>query len=99
VDLPGELFLSEGRSVAVRIKDIGELGALVLITNLEEPVLEGERAVLEHPIAVEGVVHPDEVRRTPCAVVRVELDFEESGICRTLAVYFDGGMPPEGCGA
>lgn len=96
VDLPGELHLSDGRCVPVRIKNVGELGALVQIRDLEEAVLEGERAVLVHPVAVEGDVRPDEIVRTACAVVRVELDFQERGITRELAVFFDGGIPPEG---
>ncbi|MDA1195310.1 MAG: hypothetical protein O2894_09000 [Planctomycetota bacterium] len=98
VDLAGELFLSEGRSVPVRIKNVGPLGALVQITDLEEAVLEGERAVLDHPASMEtGESTPDDERtRTPCSVVRVELDFQEQGIKRELAVYFDGGPPPDG---
>lgn len=97
VDIPGTLYLSDGRTVRVRIQNVGELGALVQITDLEEPVLEGERAVLQHPVTVEGVVHHGEMVHTACAVVRVELDFEEQGICRELAVYFDGGAKPDGC--
>ncbi len=97
VDLPGELFLSQGRTVPVRIKNVGELGALLQIQDLEEAVLEGERAVLDHPIAVDGVVQPEDRARTACKVVRVELDFEEEGISRELAVFFDGGIAPQGC--
>ena len=97
VDIPGTLYLSDGRAVPVRIQNLGELGALVQITDLEEPVLEGERAVLQHPVTVEGVVHHGEMAQTAGSVVRVELDFEERGICRELAVYFDGGIKPEGC--
>jgi hypothetical protein len=97
VDIPGTLYLSDGREVPVRIQNLGELGALVRITDLEEAVLEGERAVLQHPVTVEGVVHHGEIVRTAGAVVRVELDFEEQGIARELAVYFDGGAKPEGC--
>lgn len=96
VDIPGQLFLSEGRSVSVRIKNIGPLGALVQIADLEEPVLEGERAVLEHPEAGGEPAQTDTLVRTPCAVVRVELGFEAEGISRELAVYFDGGARPDG---
>ena len=88
----GEVRLGAGRRVAVRIRNLGPLGALVQASDLEEAVLEGERALL---------VHPDEdgserTCRTPCAVVRVELEFEEAGVRRELALYFDGGPPPEG---
>lgn len=99
VDLPGELYLSEGRRVPVRIKNVGELGALLQIQDLEEAVLEGERAVLDHPVAVSGTVQAEKRARTVCAVVRVELDFEVEGISRELAVFFDGGIPPRGCAA
>ena len=98
VDIPGELFLSDGRHVPVRIKNLGRLGALVQITDLEEAVLEGERAVLAHPSLEGADEDPDGAPRlrTACAIVRVELDFEAEGICRELAVYFDGGASPEG---
>ena len=100
VDLPGELFLSEGRRVAVRIRNMGGMGAPVQITNLEQPVLEGERAVLDHPVLGDDA-SPEALAAAPrtrsaCAVVRVELDFEERGIMRELAVYFDGGAEPDG---
>ncbi|MHC5011149.1 MAG: hypothetical protein ACYTG6_09390 [Planctomycetota bacterium] len=94
-NLPGTLFLSEGREMPVRILNIGGLGALVSMTDLEEAVLESERAVLEHPLLEQGA--PEEAcGRTPCAVVRVELDFAEAGVARHLALFFDGGAPPEG---
>lgn len=96
VDISGELFLSDGRRVPVKIKNLGRLGALVQITDLEEPVLEGERAVLDHPRMDEDEQDTGERARTPCAIVRVELDFEAEGICRELAVYFDGGPRPDG---
>lgn len=84
----------------VRIRNMGAMGALVQITDLEEAVLEGERAVLDHPV-FEGNATPETLAaaervRTPCAVVRVELDFEVEGVKRELAVYFDGGARPEG---
>ncbi len=102
VDLPGELFLSAGRRVAVRIQNIGRLGALVQITDLEDAVLEGERAVLDHPVLDDETAADlskllDGKRAlTPCAVVRVALDFEATGIHRELAVHFDGGPGPDG---
>jgi hypothetical protein len=95
VDAAGTLFLSEGRRVPVRIRDLGDLGAMVQIVDLEEAVLEGERAVLEHPLLGPGSEHLP-LRRTTGAIVRVELDFLETGILRQLAVFFDGGAPPSG---
>ena len=95
VDAPGMLYLSDARRVEVRIADLGELGALLAITDLEDPVIEGERALLEHPTLEEG--HPGGHRvRTAGRVVRVELDLEASGVVRRLALFFDGGGPPEG---
>lgn len=94
VDLAGALLLSGGRRVPVRIRNIGRLGALLQITDLEEAVLEGERAVLLHPV-MDAADPPAEEVHTPCAIVRVELDFEVEGVKRELAVYFDGGPPPE----
>ena len=100
VDLPAVLFLSEGRSVPVRIRNMGAMGALVQIVDLEVSVLEGDRVVLEHPL-FEANGTPEsfaaaERTRTAGAVVRVELDFEVEGVKRELAVYFDGGAVPEG---
>lgn len=95
VDLPGELFLSHGRRLPVRIVNLGTLGALVTVFDLEETVLEGERVVLGHPVLGEdGSLGAS--ARTPGSVVRVELDFAESGVSRHLAVYFDGGAAPDG---
>jgi len=105
VDLPGELFLSQGRHVPVRILNLGPLGALILVTDLETGILEGERVVLGHPIVGqpdEGdpEVRPDRTVRTAGAVVRVDLEFSgRTGVSRHLAVYFDGGGKPEGCTA
>jgi hypothetical protein len=92
VDLGGVLHLSGGRVVDVRIKNLGQMGALVQVPDLESTVREGDRAVLVHPLL--GAT--SERRASPCAVVRVELDFEGEGVNRELAVYFDGGVPPEG---
>jgi hypothetical protein len=94
VDVPGMLFLAEGRKVPVRIADLGELGALLTVTDLEDPVLEGERALLEHPEVGEGGAGA--LRRTPGRVVRVELDFDSSGVVRRIALFFDGGGAPAG---
>lgn len=104
VDAQGSLFLSEARCIPVRIVNLGQLGALIQIADLEEAVLEGERVVLEHPTLTdpeggEGAPVVGEAARTPGCVVRVDLEFSSSGVSRHLAIYFDGGAPPEGCTA
>ncbi len=96
VDLAGELRLSNGRRVPVRILNLGPLGALLEATDLEEAILEGERALLDHPVLVDA--RPQGQRaETPGSVVRVELEFAAAGVSRHLAIYFDGGARPEGC--
>ena len=95
VDIPGQLFLSGGRRVAVRIQNLGEMGALLAMSDLEEIVEEGDRAVLEHPILKDGRATRKNAR-TAGSVVRVALEFEESGVARYLAVFFDGGGVPAG---
>ena len=95
VDMPGRLFLGQTREITVRVRNIGTLGALLQIADLEEPVFEGERAVLEHPRFTEGRVVQQSACST-CRIVRVELEFEEAGVARQLAVYFDGGPVPDG---
>lgn len=98
MDLPGELFLSHGRCIPVRIENLGQLGALVAAADLEEAVLEGERVVLGHPVL--GDDGPTtETARTAGAVVRVDLEFSDTGVWRHLAVFFDGGSKPEDCAA
>lgn len=96
VDLAGELFLSDARAIPVRIVNLGTLGALLQIVDLESAVLEGERVVLAHPVLGEPEAAP---ARSAGSVVRVDLEFSSSGVSRHLAIYFDGGAPPEGCTA
>lgn len=96
VDLPGELFLVDGRRVEVRIKNLGTLGALVQVGDLEEPVFEAERAVLEHPTIDETGTVGEALVRSACSVVRVDLEFLDEGVMRELALHFDGGVPPAG---
>jgi hypothetical protein len=98
VDVDGTLVLSGGREVPVRIADLGELGALLTLGDLEDPVLEGERALLDHPRVQDGRVTRGR-GRTAGRVVRVELDFEPGGpssgvVVRRIALFFDGGGPP-----
>lgn len=95
VDARGALFLAGGRRVEVQIADLGEMGALLSLSDLEDAVLEGERALLEHPELVAGHAGPH-YRQTAGRVVRVELDFEPEGIVRRVALFFDGGGPPAG---
>jgi hypothetical protein len=95
VEIPARLLLAGGREAAVTIRNVGELGVLVSVTDLEIGIHEGERALLEHPRLVDG--HPDKALvRTPAAVVRVELDFDPGAITREVALYFDGGPRPSG---
>lgn len=93
VDISGLLILAEGRKVPVNIADLGEMGALLTMTELEDAVLEGERAFLEHPVLHDGHATARKAR-TPGRVVRVELDFEPEGIVRRVALFFDGGGGP-----
>ena len=112
VDLRGELFLSAGRCIPVRIVNLGQLGALVQVADLEEAVLEGERVVLGHPLLSEPepaspgtdaeAISPatsEETARTPGSVVRVDLEFASTGVSLHLSTASDGGAPPEGCTA
>ena len=95
MDVPGELVLSGGRRISVRIVNIGQLGALVSIADLEVAILAGERAALTHPqIDADGKAS-DEIVRTAGAVVRVDLDFADAGVSRHMAMYFDGGAEPD----
>ena len=94
MDVPGELVLSGGRRISVRIVNLGQLGALVSIADLEVAILEGERAALTHPRLDEVGNAVDEILETAGAVVRVDLDFAEAGVSRHMAMYFDGGASP-----
>jgi hypothetical protein len=98
VDLAGELWLSGGRTVPVRILNLGTMGALLEATDLEEAIFEGERAALDHPL-LEGDRPGPRRARTPGSVVRVQLEFAPEGVSRHLALFFDGGAWPEGCRA
>ncbi len=89
-------MLAGGRQVEVRIRNIGLLGALCEIDDLEEPVLEGERASLSHPELVGEQPGPADgpMVRTAGQVVRVELELAPEGILRHVAIQFDGGGMP-----
>jgi hypothetical protein len=91
----GRLHLAGGRSAEAVLRNVGELGALISLEDLEVEVREGERALLEHPVFLDGRL-TDRRARTPAAVVRVELDLEGEGVSRQVALHFDGGPRPEG---
>ena len=94
VDVEGVLVLSAGLQVPVTIADLGEMGALLTMTELEDAVLEGERAILKHPMLSDGRLSKRKAE-TAGRVVRVELDFEPEGIVRRVALFFDGGGGPD----
>lgn len=100
--IPARLHLAGHRDVDVTISNVGELGALVTLNDLEVEVREGERALLEHPPLTDGTPGKGLVRTT-AAVVRVDLDLTGStagraldDVVRHVALYFDGGPAPRG---
>jgi hypothetical protein len=93
INAGGTLTLTGGRHVPVTIADLGELGALLTMNELEDAVIEGERALLDHPVLEDGAVG-ERRALTGGRVVRVELDFEPDGIVRRVALFFDGGGGP-----
>ena len=95
VDIPARLLLAGGREAEARILNLGELGVLLSVSDLETEIREGERALLEHPRIVDGKAKGANVK-TPGAVVRVELDVDPKAIVRQVAIYFDGGPKPAG---
>ncbi|MFM8979946.1 MAG: hypothetical protein ACKOSS_05740 [Planctomycetia bacterium] len=95
IDAQGTLTLEGGRQVAVTIADLGELGALLTVLELEDAVIEGERALLDHPVLEAGRLSRRRAQ-TAGRVVRVELDFEPAGVVRRVALFFDGGAAPQG---
>ena len=93
VQVPARLSLPGGRRLDVMIRTSGELGVLVYATDLEVEIHEGERALLEHPVIMDGA--PTKTRaKTTALVVRVELDMEPGAIVRHIALFFDGGPSP-----
>ena len=95
VNIPARLLLAGGREAEARIKNLGELGVLLSVSDLELDIHEGEGALLEHARIVDGKAKGLKVR-TPGAVVRVELDMEPGAVVRQVAIYFDGGPKPVG---
>lgn len=100
--IPARLLLAKGRAADVTISNVGELGALVTLHDLEVEVREGERALLVHPPLLDGRPSASAARgatkgavRTAAAVVRVDLDLE-GDVVRHVALYFDGGPLPLG---
>lgn len=97
VQIPARLLLAGGREATVTIRNVGELGMLVSMTDLELEIHEGERALLEHPRLTDAKPDKGTAKvRTPASVVRVELDFDPGAITREVALFFDGGPRPVG---
>ena len=92
--IPARLHLSGGRRADVTISNVGELGVLLTLADLEVQVSEGERALLEHPAIVDGVAKGGQ-KQTAAAIVRVDLDLQGAGVVRHVALYFDGGPKPK----
>jgi hypothetical protein len=99
VRIPARLFLTGGVETAATIVNIGELGVLLAVADLEIEVREGDRALLEHPRVVDGKAQGGKHARTSGAVVRVDLDLDPAAVVRHVALYFDGGPRPVGVGA
>src|SRR5881396_2379784 len=95
VQIPARLLLGGGRDTPCVIRNVGELGALLAVSDLEFEIREGERGLLEHPRIIDGHARK-QIVRTPGAIVRVELDMEKTAVVRQVALYFDGGPSPEG---
>lgn len=94
--IPARLLLQGGGSVEGVIRNVGELGVLMALTDLEHEIREGQRVLLEHPRIVDGVPQGGPPARSAAAVVRVDLDLEPGAIVRHVALYFDGGPRPSG---
>jgi hypothetical protein len=93
VEVPARLELDDGVEADVVIRNIGELGALVSMADLEISVAEGDRVIIEHPEWNAGKFGTKKVRRTG-SVVRVDMELAQSAVLRQLAIFFDGGPSP-----
>jgi hypothetical protein len=93
VEVPARLLLDDGVEADVVIRNIGDRGALVSMTDLEVPIREGDRAVLEHTEFHDGKFGGRQVRRGG-AVVRVEMELGQQSVVRQLAIFFDEGPDP-----
>jgi hypothetical protein len=93
VRIPARLVLDDGVETEVVIRNIGDLGALVSVSDLEVPVHEGDRAILEHPEMRGSRPGKRTVRRTG-AIVRVDMELAARAVLRQLAIFFDDGPSP-----
>lgn len=93
-EIPAKLYLAGGKHADVTISNVGELGVLLSLSDLEVTVHEGDRAMLEHPTIVDGVPQGGKHKKTPAAIVRVDLDLESGAVVRHVALFFDGGPKP-----
>jgi hypothetical protein len=93
VEIPARLVLDDGVETDVVIRNIGDLGALVSIADLEVTIHEGDRAILEHPEYIGGKVGRKKLRRAG-SVVRVDMELVARSVLRQLAIFFDQGPAP-----
>src|SRR5262245_65903382 len=93
VEIAARLLLGAGRETPCVIRNVGELGVLLAVSDLEFDIRDGERALLEHPRIVDGYPRK-QIVLTSGAIVRVELDMEPGGVVRLVALYFDRGPSP-----
>jgi hypothetical protein len=93
--IPARLFVAGGRHADVVISNVGELGVLLTLSDLELQLREGERALLEHPRIVDGVPEGGHMR-SAASVVRVDLDLDSGAVVRPVALFFDEGPRPAG---
>jgi hypothetical protein len=93
VEIPARLVLDDGVETDVVIRNIGDLGALVSVSDLEVPVHEGDRAILEHP-QMQGAKPGRRMIRRTGAIVRVDMELASRAVLRQLAIFFDDGPAP-----
>jgi hypothetical protein len=92
VEIPARLLLDDGVEAEVVVKNIGDLGALLSLSDLEVTVREGDRSILDYPDP-SSKSGKKRLRRSG-AVVRVDMELVSRAVVRQLAVFFDDGPSP-----